>query len=236
LNLQNPGSLDSLRFDGNSNYLENQNIGGTGRWRSSAIANEALGVPPPPVRQSAGLNSETGAVLKQALQMMVANNSLANPEGTSRVEVSMSDGATLDSSNPNRIRAGEFRIMANNEELPVAERGFVNIIFKITINGASVQLVSSSPQQGFELKLPPMVLPKLNALLMQFKDGIPESVTLTAALANGMPLPSWLKFDPETQTFSASAIPNGTPDLQIRLQASQNGQLIDGVTFTIDLP
>jgi hypothetical protein len=71
---------------------------------------------------------------------------------------------------------------------------------------------------------------------MQFKDGIPESVTLTATLANGMPLPSWLKFDSETQTFSASAIPEGTPDLQIRLQASQNGEPIDVVTFAIDLP
>jgi mucin-19 len=104
------------------------------------------------------------------------------------------------------------------------------------MNGASVQLVSSSPQQGFELKLPPMVLPTLNGLLMQTKDGVLESLTVTATLANGMPLPSWLKFDPETQTFSASAIPNGTPDLQIRLQASQNGEPIDAVTFTIDLP
>jgi hypothetical protein len=236
LNLQNPGSLDSLRFDGKSNYLENQNISGAGRWASPAIANEALGVPLPPVTQTLRSNLETGAVLKQALQLMLANNeTLENSGSRSRVDVSMT-GEASSASDRDRIRNGEFRIMANNEVIPAAERGFVNVIFKIVMNGASVQLVSSSPQQGFELKLPPMALPKLNALLMQFKDGIPESVTLTAALANGMPLPSWLKFDPETQTFSASAIPNGTPDLQIRLQASQNGQLIDGVTFTIDMP
>jgi hypothetical protein len=127
-------------------------------------------------------------------------------------------------------------MMASNEATPIAQSGFANVIFQITMNGASVQLVSSSPQQGFELKLPPMVLPQLNGLLMQTKDGVLEGLTVSATLANGMPLPSWLKFDPETQTFSASAIPNGTPDLQIRLQASQNGEPIDAVTFTIDLP
>jgi hypothetical protein len=47
---------------------------------------------------------------------------------------------------------------------------------------------------------------------------------------------SAFKFDPETQPFIASAIPNGVSGLQIGLQASQNGQLIDTVTFAIDLP
>ena len=231
LNLQNPGSLDLLRFNGVSNYLNNQNMSGVGRWGSTAIANNALGYVPP---QASSL--EAGAVLKQALQLMLASNkTLANGGERSRVDVSMAGEAGA-ASDRERIRNGEFRLMANNEVIPVPERGFANIIFKITINGASVQLVSSSPQQGFELKLPPMVLPGLNALLMQFKDGIPESVTLTATLSNGMPLPSWLKFDPATQTFSASAIPDGTPDLQIQLQASQNGEPIDAVTFTIDLP
>jgi autotransporter-associated beta strand protein len=237
INLQNPSGLDSLRFDGKSNYLENQNTSGSGRWASSAIANEALGFIPPPVTQSLRLNQETGAVLKQALQLMLANNdTLANGGARSRVDVSMTGETSSAASNRDRLRNGEFRIMASNESIPAAERGFVNIIFKIMINGQSIQLVSTSPQQGFDLKLPPMVLPRLNGLLMQTKDGILESVSLTATLANGMPLPSWLKFDPQTQTFSASAIPNGTPDLQIRLQANQNGELIDEVTFTIDLP
>jgi hypothetical protein len=226
-----------LRFNGDSNYLANQNMNGAGRWGSAAIANNALGYVPPPVTQTLGSNLETGAVLKQVLQLMLASNeTLSNSGRSSRVDVSMSSEAISASSNRDRLRNGEFRMMANSEAIPVAEKGFANIIFKIMMNGVSVQLVSSSPQQGFELKLPPMVLPALNELLIQTKDGMPESVTLTATLANGMPLPSWLKFDPETQTFSASAIPNGTPDLQIRLQASQNGEPIDAVTFTIDLP
>jgi hypothetical protein len=59
-------------------------------------------------------------------------------------------------------------------------------------------------------------------------------VTLVATLSNDMPLPSWLKFNPETQTFSASFIPEGTPDIQVKLQAIQSGAEVDQVVFTID--
>jgi hypothetical protein len=238
LNLQNPGSLDSLRFNGNSNYLENQNIAGAGRWGSSAIANEALGVPLPPVTQTLRSNLETGAVLKQALQMMLASNdTLANGGARSRVNVSVVGESTSAVSNNDRIGSGEFRMLASNQAAPAPEKGFVNVIFKLLINGTSIQLVSTSPQKGFELKLPPMALPKLDALLQQQRqDGDVKPVTLVATLANGRPLPSWLKFDPDTQTFSASSIPEGTPDIQVKLQAMQGGAEVDQVVFTIDTP
>jgi autotransporter-associated beta strand protein len=238
LNLQNPGSLDSLRFDGKSNYLENQNTSGSGRWASPAIANEALGFIAPPVTQSLRLNQETGAVLKQALQMMLASNdTLANGGARSRVNVSMVGESTSAVSNNDRIGSGEFRMLASNQAAPAPEKGFVNVIFKLVINGTSIQLVSTSPQKGFELKLPPMALPKLDALLQQQRqDGDVKPVTLVATLANGRPLPSWLKFDPDTQTFSASSIPEGTPDIQVKLQAMQGGAEVDQVVFTIDTP
>jgi len=259
LNLQNPGSLDSLRFDGKSNYLENQNTSGSGRWASAAKANQALGyIPPPiavpvpksnllnqdggavavPVPKSNLLNQDGSAVLAQALQTMLANNNtLANAGSRSRVDVSMTSDAISASSDRDRIGSGEFRMLASNQAVPAPEQGFVNIIFKLIINGTSIQLVSTSPQKGFELKLPPMALPKLDALLQQQKqDGIVKPVTLVATLANGMPLPSWLKFNPETQTFSAASIPEGAPDIQVKLQAIQGGSEVDQVVFTIDTP
>ena len=238
LNLQNPGSLDSLRFNGDSNYLDNQNINGAGRWASNAIANEALGFIPPPVMQSLRLDQETGAVIKQAMQLMLANNeTFANAGSRSRVDVSMTSDAASASSDRDRIGSGEFRMLASNQAAPAPEKGFVNVIFKLLINGTSIQLVSTSPQKGFELKLPPMALPKLDALLQQQRqDGDVKPVTLVATLANGGPLPSWLKFNPETQTFSASSIPEGTPDIQVKLQAVQGGAEVDQVVFTIDTP
>jgi mucin-19 len=238
LNLQNPGSLDSLRFNGQSNYLENQNTSGSGRWASAAIANEALGFIPPPVMQSLRLDQETGAVLKQALQLMLANNeTFANPGSRSQVDVSMTSDTVSASSERDRIGSGDFRMLTSNQAAPAPEKGFVNVIFKLLINGTSIQLVSTSPQKGFELKLPPMALPKLDVLLQQQRqDGDVKPVTLVATLANGMPLPSWLKFNPETQTFSASSIPEGTPDIQVKLQAVQGGAEVDQVVFTIDTP
>jgi hypothetical protein len=237
LNLQNPGSLDSLRFDGKSNYLENQNTSGVGRWGDSAIANNALGFVPP-VIQTLRSNLETGAVLKQALQLTLANSEdIRQMSGRSRVDVSMMSETISAPSDRNRIGSGEFRMMAGNQTIPVPDKGFVNIIFKILINGESIQLVSSSPQKGFEVKLPTMVWPKLSALLQQqTQDGVVKPVNLIATLANGKPLPSWLIFNPETQTFSASSIPEGTPDTQIRLQAVQDGLVVDQALFTIDTP
>jgi hypothetical protein len=227
-----------LRFNGDSNYLDSQNISGAGRWGSTAIANNALGYVPPPVTQALRSNLESGSVLKQALQLMLANNeTLPNGGAKSRVDVSMTGDETTAASGRDRIRNGEFRLMASNEAIPAAERGFVNIIFKLVINGTSIQLVSTSPQKGFELKLPPMAMPKLDALLQQQRqDGDVKPVTLVATLANGMPLPSWLKFNPETQTFSASSIPEGAPDIQVKLQAIQGGSEVDQVVFTIDTP
>jgi mucin-19 len=131
----------------------------------------------------------------------------------------------------------DYRILASNQVVPAPEKGFVNVIFKLVINGEPIQLVSSSPQKSFELKLPPMALPKLSALLQQQKqDGISKVVTLVVTLANGKPLPSWLKFNPDTQTFSATSIPEGTPDTQVKLQAIQDGNEVDQVVFTIDTP
>jgi hypothetical protein len=238
LNLQNPGSLDLLRFNGDSNYLGNQNIIGVGRWAATALTNEALGYIPPPVMEPLRLNQETGATLKQALQLMLASNeTLVNTGGRSRVDVSMTSDAASASSNRDRIGSSEFRMMAGNQATPAPEKGFVNIIFKLLINGMSIQSVSTSPQKGFELKLPPMALPKLEVLLQQqSQDGDVKPVTLVATMANGMPLPSWLKFNPETQTFSASSIPEGTPDIQVKLQAMQGGTEVDQVVFTIDTP
>jgi hypothetical protein len=238
INLQNPGGLDSLRFDGKSNYLENQNTSGVGRWASPAISNNALGFIAPPVVQSLRLNQETGAVLKQALQLMLANNeTFANAGSRSRVNVSMTGDTASVSLDRDRIGNGEFRMLASNQGVAAPEKGFVNVIFKILINGESIQLVSSSPQKGFEVKLPTMSWPKLNALLQQqTQDGVVKAVNLIATLANGKPLPSWLIFNPETQTFSASSIPEGTPDTQIKVQAIQDGKEVDQVVFTIDTP
>ena len=159
------------------------------------------------------------------------NNFTGSPAGLAKVSRPVQEAASAAAS----ASSGNLAVIAQFDK-QVISRVETGPSSSVSVSMEPAKMVPSSSQQGFEFKLPPTILPKLNGLLMQIKGGTSESVTLTATLANGMPLPNWLKFDPETQTFSASAIPNGTPDLQIRLQASQNGQLIDTVTLRIDLP
>lgn len=47
-----------------------------------------------------------------------------------------------------------------------------------------------------------------------------DSLTLSAALANGDPLPTWLSFDPVSRTFSGSAKPGDAGALQISITAT----------------
>ena len=159
------------------------------------------------------------------------NNFTGSPAGLAKVSRPVQEAASAAAS----ASSGNLAVIAQFDK-QVASRVEAGPSSSVSVSMEPAKLVSSSSQQGFEFKVPPRALPKLNGFLMQTKDGTSKSVTLTATLANGMPLPDWLKFDPETQTFSSSAVPNGAPDLQVRIQASQNGQLIDAVTFTIDLP
>jgi hypothetical protein len=278
-NLQNPGSQDTLRLNGDSNYInsQNTNAGAAGYWPNPAIVGNALGFQPPatasaasvpapqnpiqlppvtnlpqvrpdipapiivtqPIRVELSLRggADLSAALMQNSQTFAVNYAMSDTGSNSRVSVTMGDSNTLALSESERRNARDYQILASNQVVPAPQKGFVNVIFQLIINGEPIQLVSTSPQKAFELKLPSMALPRLDTLLQQQRqDGVSKAVTLIATLANGRPLPAWLKFNPDTQNFSASSIPDGAPDTQIKLVAMQDGVEIDQVVFTIDTP
>jgi len=68
-----------------------------------------------------------------------------------------------------------------------------------------------------------------------FTDVDGESLTLTARLANGNSLPSWLSFDAATRTFSGNP-PNGTVSLALRLTATDPSGASASGTFTLSIP
>ncbi len=41
------------------------------------------------------------------------------------------------------------------------------------------------------------------------------SANFTVTTSTGAPLPSWLRFNPETKTFNASAVPDGAFPMQV---------------------
>jgi hypothetical protein len=118
----------------------------------------------------------------------------------------------------------------NNDVLiPKPESGMVNILVKVMINGESTTLASSSPSQGFKFTVPETLLPASIVVNTATLTASPTtgSVIERAVQSDGSPLPTWLKYDPETNTFSADQIPAGAKPVEIKIQSIRNGQIFE---------
>jgi hypothetical protein len=69
--------------------------------------------------------------------------------------------------------------------------------------------------------------------------GVPVTSTsakppvLLATLEDGSPLPSWLKFDPDTRTFSSTKVPDDVKSVKIKLQAKKGQNIVGESILTI---
>ena len=62
-----------------------------------------------------------------------------------------------------------------------------------------------------------------------------DSLTITAALSNGDPLPSWLSFDPETLTFSGTPTQGDTGVFNVRITATDTSGATNSDVFTLQV-
>ena len=113
--------------------------------------------------------------------------------------------------------------------IPKPESGMVNIFVKVLINGEPTTLASSSPVQGFKFTVPESLLPASIVANTATLTASPTtgSVIERAIQSDGSPLPTWLKYDPETNTFSASQVPPGAKPVEIKIQSIRNGQVME---------
>ncbi|MGC2856836.1 putative Ig domain-containing protein [Novispirillum sp. DQ9] len=68
-----------------------------------------------------------------------------------------------------------------------------------------------------------------------FRDSDGDVLTYTATLANGRALPSWLRFDAATRTFTGTPLP-GTADLSVRVTATDPHGARASDTFAVSTP
>ncbi|WP_216257219.1 MBG domain-containing protein [Polynucleobacter sp. AP-Melu-500A-A1] len=113
--------------------------------------------------------------------------------------------------------------------IPKPESGMVNILVKVLINGEPTTLASSSPIQGFKFTVPETLLPSSIVSNTATLTASPATGSLVerAVQSDGSPLPTWLKYDPETNTFNADQIPVGAKPVVIKIQTVKNGQILE---------
>jgi hypothetical protein len=112
--------------------------------------------------------------------------------------------------------------------IPSASKDMVNIFVKVMINGEPTTLATSSPIQGFKFTVPAALLPE--SIVNTRSDGAQDprqGVVERAMQADGSPLPSWLSYDSETNTFSAKEIPANAKPIEIKIQTVKDGQVLE---------
>jgi hypothetical protein len=149
----------------------------------------------------------------------------APAQSTASVNVVMAPDANALSSS--RAIAG-MQAFGKDALIPKPESGTVNVLVKVMINGEPTTLASSSPIKGFKFTVPAALLPESIAntrsdTAQDSRQGVVER----AMQSDGSPLPSWLSYDAETNTFSAKEIPVGAKPVEIKIQTVRDGQLLE---------
>ena len=123
-----------------------------------------------------------------------------------------------------------MQVMNRDAAIPKAEPGMVNILVKVVIDGVPSTLVSSSPIKGFKFIVPDALLPEsIVAISPGTKTANPALVGVVerAVQSDGSPLPNWLKYDAETNTFSANEVPSGAKPIEIKIQSIRDGKILE---------
>jgi hypothetical protein len=235
-------NVSNYATNGSTNYTTYANTTGQDNWGSRLTTAPALGyvppvVIPPPLTPPVNRVVATPPPIEQlARDMLGSSNNFLNQPQTARVLVAMQtqpDGAR---SGDKPLTLGTLVPIGNRTELAPPTAEMVNVVVQVVMNGNPINFATTVPTEGFAVKLPEtLMLNYLNVKQQLATDGLPNTLQVAAVQPDGNPLPSWLKFDPETQTFKADRIPEGTPDTPVKLQIKHGGRVVEEVEFLIDV-
>ena len=246
MNLQNPNSLDSLVMNGFNNYATRANTSGTDNWGARfennpplnyvpPVNNPPLNYVPPVIQPPAPIPLPTYTPPLDEFAKNMINSAGINDRLPSRVLVSMQAPGEL-TGNTVRLTPNVLTTISNPAEIMPPAPGMVNVLVQVVIGNSRINLATSSPMTGFKFNLPENLMPNYAQIKEQLVvEGMPSKLQINATQADGKPLPSWLKFDSQTKTFTADQIPEGTPDTPIRLQIIHAGNVVEEILFVIDI-
>ncbi|MBT9491341.1 MAG: hypothetical protein IV107_03125 [Paucibacter sp.] len=90
--------------------------------------------------------------------------------------------------------------------VPADQNGIVNVVLPR----------STATAEGFKFSLPPDLVLAIAA----------SGAAPSASGSNGEALPAWLRFDPESRSFVASAVPEGALPYQLRVTVGGQSTVI----------
>ena len=90
-------------------------------------------------------------------------------------------------------------------------------------SGSVLSETGSNTGKGFQFTVPNSMIPS-SAVSGAAQNA---NVVERAVLADGSPLPSWIKYDPQTNTFSAKEVPAGVKSIEIKIQRVIDGRVLD---------
>ncbi|MBT8612044.1 hypothetical protein G6664_00005, partial [Polynucleobacter paneuropaeus] len=252
LNVQNMGSpTTQLVINAATNYGQsgNANTAGTNNWGTNAFTNgnPTDYVPPPPptapvtpqitsVRPSPSLTD--ALAIQSMMENTVANMEPINARSSTGSSVSVSapqDVSINPQAAPTRIAAVD--VPPVNDVNPTSSRQLF-----VQVQTAQGELLVPrsvySQSNNLNFKVPAVVVDTIqnssNAGEAPVTSTSAKPPVLLATLEDGSPLPSWLKFDPDTRTFSSTKVPDDVKSVKIKLQAKKGQNIVGESILTIE--
>jgi len=164
------------------------------------------------------------------VQVVMAERTVVLAGGTSSLPLTAANlGGLITTSAPPNTTVQAF---ASNATIPTPPAGFVHVQIQVIENGVPITVVTTTPANGFNFKVPDVLIARPADTGTVSTSG--SGTVVTAVMADGAPIPGWLKFNPDTKTFSADKAPDGVQSLQVKVQTMQGDTVISETTLTLN--
>lgn len=123
-------------------------------------------------------------------------------------------------STPTKISSGNTSSNASSGTTPVAQKGEASSVTAAKQEGITVSMVQepSAKSSGMiNVLVPKDTIARTGGFSFPLPEKVsaPGASNLNITMVGGEPLPSWLVFNPQTKTFTATSVPSGGLPLQV---------------------